>query len=98
MDLRDLPGVNAVLNTSAALLLVIGYVLLRRRKIDAHRNVMIAAFGVSVLFLTCYLVYHGEVGSVRFLRSCAFRSVYRSILLAHTVLAAIVPFLAVVTL
>jgi uncharacterized membrane protein YozB (DUF420 family) len=98
MDVRDLPGVNAVLNTSAALLLVIGYVLIRRRKIDTHRNVMIAAFAVSVLFLTCYLVYHAQVGSVRFQRSGAIRTVYLSILLTHTVLAAIVPFLAVVTL
>jgi uncharacterized membrane protein YozB (DUF420 family) len=98
MDVRDLPGVNAVLNTSAALLLVIGYVLIRRRKIDAHRNVMIAAFSVSVLFLTCYLVYHAQVGSVRFQRSGAIRTVYLSILLTHTVLAAVVPVLAVVTL
>ena len=98
MDVRDLPGVNAVLNTSAALLLVIGYVLIRRRKVYAHRNVMIAAFSVSVLFLTCYLVYHAQVGSVRFQRSGAIRPVYLSILLTHTVLAALVPFLAVVTL
>jgi len=98
MDVRDLPGVNAVLNASAALLLTIGYSLIRRRKIDAHRNVMIGAFGVSVLFLICYLIYHARVGSVRFERPGPIRAVYLSILMTHTALAVLVPFLAIVTL
>jgi uncharacterized membrane protein YozB (DUF420 family) len=98
MDVRDLPTVNAVLNSIAAILLVTGYVLIRRRRIQAHRRVMIAAFTASVLFLASYLVYHFQAGSVRFQRTGTIRTVYLWILLTHTVLAAAVPFLAVITL
>jgi len=98
MDVRALPALNAILNASAALLLVTGYVLIRRRHIVAHRNVMLAAFGISVLFLISYLTYHFQVGSVRFQRTGAIRTLYFSVLLTHTVLAAVVPFLAIVTL
>jgi uncharacterized membrane protein YozB (DUF420 family) len=98
MDARDLPAVNAVLNASAAVLLVIGYGLIRRRSIEAHRNVMIAAFSISVLFLISYLVYHAQMGSVRFGKTGTIRSVYLGILLTHTILAALVPFLAIFTL
>jgi uncharacterized membrane protein YozB (DUF420 family) len=59
---------------------------------------MIAAFGVSVLFLVCYVVYHAQVGSVRFTRQGFVRPVYFSILITHVVLAAVVPPLALVTL
>ena len=59
---------------------------------------MIAAFACSVLFLTSYLIYHAQVGSVRFQGEGPLRTVYLSILLTHTVLAAAVPFLAAITL
>jgi uncharacterized membrane protein YozB (DUF420 family) len=59
---------------------------------------MLAAFTVSVLFLVSYLVYHAQVGSVRFQKTGAIRAIYLSILLTHTVLAAAVPPLAIVTL
>jgi len=98
MDVRDLPAVNAVLNASATVLLLTGYWLIRNGKREAHRKVMLAAFGTSILFLICYLVYHSQVGSVRFQKEGMIRTVYLSILLTHTVLAAAVPFLAVVTL
>jgi uncharacterized membrane protein YozB (DUF420 family) len=77
---------------------VIGYALIRRRRIAAHRAVMIAAFSCSVLFLISYLTYHFQVGSVRFQGTGGVRTVYFTILLTHTVLAAAVPFLAVITL
>ena len=93
-----LPTVNAVLNGTAALLLVWGYTLIRRRRIRQHRRVMTAAFAVSCAFLVCYLVYHARVGTVRFPRTGAIRTVYLSILATHTVLAAAVPVLAIVTL
>ena len=96
-DVRDLPAVNASLNALAATLLVIGYVLVRQRRLIAHRNVMIAALACSVLFLTSYLIYHAQVGSVRFQGTGPVRTVYFTILLTHTVLAAAVPFLAVIT-
>lgn len=96
-DIHDLPAVNASLNALAALLLVTGYILIRRRRWVAHRNVMTAAFACSVLFLTSYLIYHAHVGSVRFPGQGAARTVYLTILATHTVLAAVVPFLAGIT-
>ena len=97
MDIRDLPAVNASLNALAALLLVTGYVLIRRGRRDAHRNVMVAALACSTLFLVSYLYYHAHVGSVRFPGTGAARTLYLGILLTHTVLAAAVPILAVIT-
>jgi putative membrane protein len=97
LDVHSLPAVNASLNALAAVLLVTGYALIRRRQWIAHRNVMTAALACSVLFLTSYLVYHAQVGSVRFPGTGTPRTVYLAILLTHTVLAAAVPFLAGVT-
>jgi uncharacterized membrane protein YozB (DUF420 family) len=93
-----LPTVNATLNATAAVLLVWGYWLIRHKRIQTHRKVMTAAFITSCLFLVCYVVYHAQVGSVRFPKTGAIRTVYLSILGTHTVLAATVPFLAVITL
>jgi putative membrane protein len=93
-----LPSVNAVLNATAAVLLVWGYTLIRRKRVQTHRKVMTAAFITSCLFLVCYIVYHLQVGSVRFQKPGMIRTVYLSILGTHTVLAATVPFLAIITL
>ena len=93
-----LPSVNAVLNATAAVLLVWGYTLIRRKRIEQHRKVMQTAFVVSCLFLVCYLVYHYQVGSVRFPKTGAIKTLYLSILGTHTVLAAAVPVLAIITL
>jgi putative membrane protein len=98
MDLRQLPTLNACLNTLAALLLIRGWILIRRRDLEAHKRTMIAAFATSVLFLVSYLVYHYNVGSVRFQKTGAIRAVYLTILLTHTVLAAAVAPMAIVTL
>lgn len=98
ISVQDLPSINATLNGTAALLLIWGYVLIRRRKVNTHRRVMMAAFATSSVFLICYLIYHFQVGSVRFLKTGAIRTVYFIILGTHTVLAAAVPPLAVVTL
>lgn len=98
MDLRDLPALNAALNATSAVLLGLGYWLIRQGRRQAHRRAMLAAFTCSVLFLLSYLVYHAQVGSVRFQGTGWVRTVYLSILLTHTVLAALVPFLAVITL
>ena len=80
------------------MLLVWGYILIRRRSIAAHRRVMLAAFATSSVFLCCYLIYHYNVGSVRFPRTGMVRTVYLSILATHTALAATVPPLAIITL
>lgn len=98
MDPAALPHVNAFLNATAAVLLVTGYRFIRAGRREAHKRVMMAAFGVSALFLVSYLVYHSQVGSVRFQGTGAVRSVYLTILVTHSVLAAAVPVLASITL
>jgi uncharacterized membrane protein YozB (DUF420 family) len=95
---RDLPTVNALLNAAATALLVTGWVLIRRGRREAHRRAMLGALACSALFLVSYLVYHFEVGSVRFPGTGTARTIYLAILLTHTVLAAVVPVLALVTL
>ena len=95
---HSLPAVNATLNGISAVLLVVGYLLIRSRRIDAHRRVMLAAFATSSLFLICYLVYHLQVGSVRFPRQGFVRTLYFGILISHVTLAFAVPPLAIVTL
>jgi uncharacterized membrane protein YozB (DUF420 family) len=97
-SLQDLPTVNAILNGIAAVFLLAGWVLIRRRRMRAHRAAMLAALVCSVAFLASYLVYHAQVGSVRFQGTGAIRTVYFTVLLTHTVLAAAVPFLAAITL
>ena len=98
MSIHDLPAVNASLNAISGVLLVIGYALMRARRIDLHRRVMIAAFAASSLFLVCYVIYHAQVGSVRFTRQGFVRPLYFTILITHVTLAAAVLPLAIVTL
>jgi len=98
MSLHDLPAINASLNAISAVLLIIGYSLMRAGRIDQHRRFMLAAFAASSLFLICYLVYHAQVGSVPFTRHGFVRLLYFSILITHVTLAAVVLPLAVVTL
>ena len=93
-----LPTINAFLNATSALLLVWGYMLIRKGRREQHRKVMLTAFGTSIAFLVCYLIYHAQVGSVRFQKTGPIRTVYFAILLTHTILAATVPFLAGITL
>jgi len=98
VTVQDLPSVNAALNATAAVLLLWGYTLIRRKRMQTHRKVMLAAFVTSSLFLVCYLVYHAQVGSVPYPKTGAIRTLYLTILATHTVLAATVPPLAIVTL
>jgi uncharacterized membrane protein YozB (DUF420 family) len=92
LSIADLPALNATLNATAAVLLAIGWTLIRRGRVELHRKVMITAFCTSVAFLVSYLVYHAQVGSVRFTKQGPIRLVYFTILITHTVLAAaIVP-------
>ena len=98
LELAQFPALNATLNAISALLLLIGFLFIRRRKIAAHRVVMISAFLCSTLFLICYVYYHSQVGSVGFQGQGFIRTVYFSILISHSILAAAVPFLAIITL
>ena len=98
MSYTALPAVNAVLNATCAVLLIIGYVLIRRGRWRQHRAVMLAAFSTSILFLISYLTYHAHAGSKHFPGMGAARVFYFSILLTHTVLAAAIVPLAIITL
>lgn len=98
LEAVHLPTLNALLNGAATLCLLTGFWLIRRGQWQAHRAAMLGAVGFSVLFLVSYLVYHFQVGSVRYQGTGALRTVYFSILLSHTLLAAFVPFIVAVTL
>jgi uncharacterized membrane protein YozB (DUF420 family) len=98
LSLGDLPSLNASLNATSAVLLAVGYGCIRRRRIAAHRACMLAAFATSMLFLVSYLFYHYHVGSVRFQGEGWIRPLYFAVLLSHTILAAAIVPLAVVTL
>jgi uncharacterized membrane protein YozB (DUF420 family) len=97
-DLSWIPTWNATLNGLAGVLLVAGYLAIRRRRVAVHRALMTGAFACSVLFLISYLAYHARVGSVHFPGQGWPRTLYFAILISHTTLAATVPVLAIVTL
>lgn len=97
MSVTDLPGVNAMLNATSAVLLATGYVLIRQGRREAHRRAMLAALASSALFLTSYLYYHFHVGSVKFQGQGPVRTLYFTILLTHTVLAVTIVPLVVLT-
>ena len=98
MSLSDLPLLNALLNTTSTIFLLLGYYFIRRRNKSAHRAMMLTALTTSTLFLISYLIYHYNVGSVKFTGQGGARTVYFTILITHTVLAALVPPLAIITL
>ncbi|MGH7322949.1 MAG: DUF420 domain-containing protein [Candidatus Rokuibacteriota bacterium] len=98
VDLSALPGVNAVLHGTSAVLLSVGYGFIRRRQVAAHRACMISAFGVSTLFLVFYVIYHAQAGSVRFTGPGPIRWIYFTLLISHIVLAAVIVPLALTTI
>lgn len=84
------PALNASLNALAALLLLYGFVLIRRRQFEAHRKVMITAFSVSTLFLVSYLYYHLSYPPNRFGGQGALKTFYLLLLASHVILAAVI--------
>jgi uncharacterized membrane protein YozB (DUF420 family) len=92
------PVMDASLNGTSAVLLVVGRSLIKRGQMAAHRAVMIAALVSSSLFLTSYLYYHWHVGSVHFQGQGWSRPVYFSILISHTILAAVIVPMIIITL
>jgi uncharacterized membrane protein YozB (DUF420 family) len=87
--------INATLNAIAAVLLVVGLILIKKRRIEAHKRTMLSAFVVSVIFLACYSWYHKQVGHVKFPQTGVVQTIYYAILFTHIPLAMTVPFLAV---
>ena len=98
LPISALPEVNAVLNATSAVLLVCGYIFIRRGNIKAHKLCMVSAFSTSTLFLVSYLTYHYLSGIKRFTGQGALRAVYLSILTTHTILAVVIVPLVLVTL
>lgn len=98
IPVRALPSVNALLNATSAVLLLLGYAAIRRRDVHAHRRWMLTAFAASVLFLVSYLRYHAAVGSVAFRHTGWLRGLYFGILVPHVLLAAVIVPLALWTL
>jgi uncharacterized membrane protein YozB (DUF420 family) len=98
MTISDLPALNATLNATAATLLVIGYILIRRGRVQQHRRVMLAAFTVSTLFLMSYVIYHANIGSRPFPGTGSIRTFYLTILFTHIVLAIVIVPMVLITL
>jgi uncharacterized membrane protein YozB (DUF420 family) len=98
LRVTDLPTLNALLNASSVVLLGCGWAMIRAGRREAHRRFMLAALATSTLFLVSYLAYHFQVGSMRFARTGAIRTIYLVILGTHTVLAAAIVPLVLVTL
>jgi uncharacterized membrane protein YozB (DUF420 family) len=97
ISVSDLPTLNATLNATSAVLLSLGYHFIRQRNTPAHKRCMLAALITSTLFLISYLIYHFQVGSVRFQGHGATRTLYLTILLTHTVLAVVIVPLVLIT-
>ena len=93
-----LPTINALLNGTAAVLLTVGWIFVRRRNIAAHRACMLAAFGFSTLFMVTYVLHHAQVGSVPFRGTGMLRTLYFAILVPHVILAAPVVPMALFTI
>jgi uncharacterized membrane protein YozB (DUF420 family) len=98
IDYRIFPPIDASLNGVTAILLAVGHHFIKRGAVNKHRATMISAFVVSCAFLACYLFYHAHVGSVHFRGQGWWRTIYFSILISHTVLAAVVVPLVLATL
>jgi putative membrane protein len=98
MGYDTLPHLNATLNATSGVLLVSGFLLIRRHHIAAHRACMLAALTASILFLISYLIYHAHHGTTRFAGQGFARPVYFFILTTHTTLAVIIVPFVVVTL
>jgi uncharacterized membrane protein YozB (DUF420 family) len=98
MTVEQLPTLNAVLNSTSACFVLLGFAFVRAGRIAAHRVCMLLAVLASILFLSSYLFYHAQVGSVPYQGHGLIRIVYFTILISHTVLAIAVVPLVVVTL
>jgi uncharacterized membrane protein YozB (DUF420 family) len=86
--IEALPHLNALLNATATVLLVTGWILIKRRRIAQHRAVMMAAVSVSAAFLASYVIYHANAGSRPFPGTGAIRTLYFAVLIPHVILAA----------
>ena len=98
ISILDLPALNASLNGTSGVLLILGYVFIRKKKVNLHKSCMLGAFSTSILFLISYLTYHYFTGSKAFLGEGWIRVFYFAILISHIVLAVVIVPLAIMTL
>jgi putative membrane protein len=90
MTIQDLPLINACLNALATVFLTLGFIHIKRGNKITHRNCMISAFVTSAVFLTCYLIYHYNTGSTKFVEPAWFKPIYLTILITHIILAVVI--------
>jgi uncharacterized membrane protein YozB (DUF420 family) len=96
MTVTDLPALNATLNATSFVLLTTGWFLIKSGRRQAHKWCMIAALTVSAAFLTSYVIYHLQAGSVPFRGTGWIRTLYFAVLIPHVILAAaIVPMILI---
>ena len=98
IPIADFPALDAALNALSAVLLCMGFILIRNKNVTAHKVCMVSAFASSTLFLACYLWYHAHHGVTRFAGQGAVRGIYFSLLGSHTVLAAAIVPMVLMTL
>ncbi|HET7841543.1 MAG TPA: DUF420 domain-containing protein [Terriglobia bacterium] len=98
IPIADFPALDAALNALSASLLTLGFIFIRNKKVTAHKVCMVSAFASSTLFLACYLWYHAHHGVTRFAGQGAVRGIYFSLLGSHTVLAAAIVPMVLMTL
>lgn len=98
MQVTDLPALNAMINGTVAVLLVLARQAIKAENVPRHRTLMLSATGLSVLFLISYLTYHYQHGSTPFERQGPVRALYFTILISHTILAATLVPLVITTL
>src|ERR1044071_4641425 len=96
--IRFLPTLNAILNATSGILVLVGFLFIRRKRVEAHRACMIAAVCVSILFFISYIVYHYHHGATRFPGTGLVRPLYFVILISHTILAVVIVPFVIVTL
>lgn len=90
MDYSLLPTLNAILNATSGILVLLGYRNIKRSNKAVHKRFMLSAIGVSAIFFASYLFYHWQVGSVKFQGSGLIRTFYFTLLISHTILAVII--------
>lgn len=95
--LHYMPAINASLNGLSGVWLLTAFILIRQKRIQAHRRFMLAACATSLLFLACYLLYHAYGGMTRFAGTGWSRPVYFTLLSTHTILAVVIVPMAILT-
>lgn len=98
IPLAYFPALDAALNAASAVLLAVGFIFIRNKNVTAHKVCMVSAFASSTVFLVCYLWYHAHHGVTHFTGQGAVRGFYFTLLGSHTILAAVIVPLVLMTL